>query len=92
MIHDVSIAGCFVDSLSEEREGRELTLEIHFPDEGLVTVKAEVVCSRPGFGFAVRFIDVSEESRACLARVVAARAGSIMESGGSTDFAQSMIA
>jgi PilZ domain len=77
LIHDISETGCFVDSYHEERSGRRLTLEVHLPDDGWITVQAEVVCSRPG-GFAVQFIETPDETRTRLARFVAARAGSLV--------------
>jgi PilZ domain len=84
VIHDISETGCFVESTYEEESGRRLTLEVHLPDEGWITVSAEVVCNRAG-GFAVRFIDVSDEIRGCLARMVAARTGSGVSPGPSSD-------
>ena len=87
VIHDISEAGCFVDSFHDEESGRQLSLEVNLPDAGWVTVQAEVVCSRPGFGFAVQFIEMSKEVRACFARVVAER----MEPA-EPQFAQSLIA
>jgi hypothetical protein len=84
LIHDISETGCFVDSYHEERSGRRLTLEVHLPDDGWITVQAEVVCSRPG-GFAVQFIETPEETRARLARFVAARAGSVGNSSPARD-------
>ena len=84
VIHDISETGCFVESSYEEESGRRLTLEVHLPDEGWITVRAEVVCNRPG-GFAVRFIEMSDEIRGCLARMVAARTGSVETAGPSND-------
>ena len=69
LIHDISETGCFVDSHYEEESGRRLALEVHLPEEGWITVHAEVVCSRQG-GFAVQFIETSKEIRASLARFV----------------------
>jgi hypothetical protein len=73
-----------VDSYHEERSGRRLTLEVHLPDDGWITVQAEVVCSRPG-GFAVQFIETPDETRTRLARFVAARAGSLVNPGPAND-------
>ena len=46
--------------------GQKLSLRISLPFEGIITVKAETVYVRPGFGFAVRFIELSDETFACL--------------------------
>jgi len=89
LLHDLSEAGCFVDSLHEELSGKQFMLEIRLPIEGWITVKAEVVCNRPGFGYAVQFVEMSQEIRTCLVREV-----SIIESQGSPEpsLAHSMIA
>ena len=46
--------------------GQRISLRLTLPYEGTVTVHAETVYGRPGFGFAVRFVDLTDESRACL--------------------------
>jgi hypothetical protein len=66
LIYDLSEGGCFVNSLFETPIGQRLSLRLNLPYEGTVTVKAETVYGRSGFGFAVRFVDVSDETRACL--------------------------
>jgi len=50
--------------------GRRMTLEIDLPVEGTVQLAAESVNTRPDYGFAVRFIDVPEQTQQKLARVV----------------------
>ena len=74
-IYDLSRGGCFVNSTHEHREGSKLVLKIDLPEEGQVTVKAETVNSRPGFGYGVRFVDVDAETGARLARTVEALKG-----------------
>jgi hypothetical protein len=83
VIHDISETGCFIESTYEEERGRQLTLEVHLLNEGWITLRAEVVCNRAG-GFAVRFIEMSDEIRGCLARMVAEQTGSIMNAGPSS--------
>jgi hypothetical protein len=66
LIYDLSEGGCFVNSLYDTPVGQRITLRLTLPYEGTVTVQAETVYGRPGFGFAVRFVDVSDETYACL--------------------------
>jgi len=66
LIYDLSEGGCFVNSLYDTPAGQRLALRLNLPFEGVVTVQAETVYGRPGFGFAVRFVDVNDETRACL--------------------------
>ena len=66
LIYDLSEGGCFVNSLYDTPVGQRITLRLTLPFEGVVTVHAETVYGRPGFGFAVRFVDLGDETRACL--------------------------
>jgi len=66
LIYDLSEGGCFVNSLYDTPVGQKISLKLTLPYEGVVTLHAETVYGRPGFGFAVRFVDVSDETRACL--------------------------
>ena len=70
LIYDLSEGGCFVNSLYDTPIGQRLVLRITLPYEGVVTVEAETVYVRPGFGFAVRFVDLSDETYACLGRAL----------------------
>ena len=45
-------------------------LKIQLPHEGWIEVKAETLYRRPGFGFAVKFIDMSADTTARLARAL----------------------
>jgi hypothetical protein len=73
MIHNLSEGGCFVDSRLDAEPGQQLTLGVRSPGEDWITVKAEVVHSQLGVGFAVRFLDVPGATRSGLERIVAAR-------------------
>jgi hypothetical protein len=67
-IYDLSVSGCFVNSMHEQQRGSTLVLKIDLPHEGWITVNATTVYHRPGFGFAVRFFDVDVETGARLIR------------------------
>lgn len=58
-IYDLSEGGCFVNAMHEQKLGSVLRLEINLPYVGTVVVTAETVGGRSGFGFAVRFIEMS---------------------------------
>jgi PilZ domain-containing protein len=66
LIYNLSEGGCFVNSLYDTPVGQRLVLKISLPNEGIVTIDAETVYVQPGFGFAVRFVAVSDETRAIL--------------------------
>ena len=69
-IYDLSRGGCFINSTHEHQLGSTLVLKIDLPEEGQITVKAETVYCRPGFGVGVRFVDVDAETGARLIRTV----------------------
>ena len=71
-LYDLSLGGCFVNSLHDQKEGTTLVLKIDLPHEGWITTKAETVYRRLGFGFAVRFVDMTPEAAACLERSIRA--------------------
>jgi len=67
-IYDLSLGGCFVHAMHEQEKGVIVMLKIDLPDVGLIELKAETLYRRPGFGFAVRFIDVTAEAAERLER------------------------
>ena len=69
-LYDISIGGCFVHAMHEQDPGVVVMLKIQLPQDEWIEVKAETLYRRPGFGFAVRFIDMSSETRGRLARAL----------------------
>ena len=69
-IHDLSAGGCLIQSHHEQVPGRRFTLEIELPDEGWIEIEAESLYVREGYGFAVRFVSMTDETRASLERVI----------------------
>ena len=71
-LYDLSRGGCFINSMHQQRPGVTLLMRIDLPDEGWITVTAETVYGRGEFGYAVRFIEISDEASARLERVLQA--------------------
>ena len=69
-IHDMNIGGCLIESYHEATAGQRIELEINLPGEGWVKLQAETLYLRENFGFAVKFVDVDEQTRVKLARAV----------------------
>ena len=62
-IYDLSEAGCFVNALQKlRRVGRPLVLKIDVPDEGWISLNAQVMYGTPESGFAVSFVDVPADA------------------------------
>ena len=69
-IHDLSAGGCLIQSFHDVPVGRRMKLEIDLPYEGRVQIAAESVNTRPDYGFAVKFVDVADDVRNKLDRVI----------------------
>jgi PilZ domain-containing protein len=69
-IHDLSEGGCLIQAYHDQAPGQRFTLEIELPYEGWISVEAETLYVRSGYGYAVRFIDVPSETRERLERVI----------------------
>jgi hypothetical protein len=65
-IGDLSITGCFVETMETMAQGEKITVRIHIPNWGPLELKAEVVYSTPPFGYGVRFGDVSPSANLVL--------------------------
>jgi hypothetical protein len=48
--------------MHEQEKGVIVMLKVDLPEVGLIEMKAETLYRQPGFGFAVRFIDVTAEA------------------------------
>lgn len=70
-LYDLSRGGCFINSMHQQQPGVVLSLKIELPYEGWISVKAESLPGRGEFGFAVRFVEMSDEAAARLERAVA---------------------
>ncbi len=68
-ISDLSVTGAFIDCMIELPVGSRMTLKFALPT-GKVGVTAEVVHSMPHFGMGVRFVDLPEEHRQAIEKVV----------------------
>ena len=61
-IFDLSVGGCFVNSSHEQEPGVRFQMKIDLPRVGWVRLTAETLYARPGYGFAVQFVDVDEST------------------------------
>jgi hypothetical protein len=68
-IWDLSVGGCYIDSLNDQRAGEAIDVDIEMP-EGHVHAGGEIVYSTPNQGFAVQFTAVSDGDRDVLRRAV----------------------
>jgi hypothetical protein len=69
-IHDLSRSGCLIQWYHEQTPGRRFTLEMELPEVGWLRVQAEPVYNRSDYGFAVKFVNVPDETLASLDRAI----------------------
>jgi PilZ domain-containing protein len=72
-IQDLSVSGCFVNSVHSAHHDGEVILKILLPNETWITVKAQIVRSVPGFGFGARFVDLPDSACEEITQLVAER-------------------
>jgi hypothetical protein len=69
-ICNLGLGGCFVESSHDAIAGEEIVLEADLPRENTLVLTG-IIPSRPqDVGFGVRFVDLPEETREALRRVV----------------------
>jgi hypothetical protein len=69
-IHDLSRSGCLIQWYHEQTPGRRFTLEMELPHVGWLRVEAEPIYNRSDYGFAVKFVDVPDETMTRLDQVI----------------------
>ena len=73
-IYDLSRGGCFINSLHEQKPGVSFVLRIELPYEGWIRLRAETLYRRPEYGFAVRFVEMTDDTARRLERALDAMA------------------
>jgi hypothetical protein len=76
-ISDLSLSGCFVNSLVAPLQGDETSVEVAIGDHTF-TMKGRVVYVDPGMGFALQFSEVAKRERDDLERLLRALASEEM--------------
>jgi hypothetical protein len=70
-IYDLSIGGCFVNSVHDPPEpGQIFTINIDLPSGETIVTHCETASVRPGFGYGVKFCQMSDDSRIQLERAI----------------------
>lgn len=68
---DVSLGGCYVESLNTVSVGDVLTLGLRLPFSGTLPLLCEVRYHHPTIGFGLKFLDLSNFQRDCLEGLLA---------------------
>jgi hypothetical protein len=73
-IADVSIGGCFIQSLATPTPGEATNVTMHVGPDDTLTLRGLVVYVERGMGFAVSFQDVPAEAAAKIRKLIEERA------------------
>ena len=65
-VDDISLGGCFVDTLGRVELNEAVDLEIHYPSGEWLSLRGQVVSYQPGVGFGMSFTSLSEDEVAAL--------------------------
>lgn len=66
-IYDLSVGGCFINSVHEApHQGQVFPLQIELPNGETIVAKGETAYVRPGFGYGVKFCQMSDDHRSRL--------------------------
>lgn len=70
-ISEISLGGCFVDSIASVMEGDPLSLTISAGSAGSQHFDGEIAYTLPGFGFGIRFKSLNGAQLDFLRKVIA---------------------
>ena len=69
-LSDLSLGGCYVDTLGQVSVGEVVNLEIKMPDGSWLPLRGTVAYYHPGLGFSVCFTFLTEEEQEKLSEVI----------------------
>ena len=65
-IGDISLGGCFVDSMSRVESGETIDLEVELPSGEWLPLQGQVTSYQESVGFGLQFSDLSDDQEAAL--------------------------
>lgn len=76
-ISDLSLGGCFIDSIASVQAGEKLNIRLRLSEDDWLELRGEIAYALPGFGFGIRFLDLSESETLSLEELILAKGGTI---------------
>jgi hypothetical protein len=74
-VSDLSLGGCFVDTIQEVDEGETIRFELKLHSGLWLKLQGRIVYSMPGIGFGIRFENLSEEQIAMIEETIELHGG-----------------
>jgi CheY-like chemotaxis protein len=72
---EISLNGCFIDSMGQETLGETINFKVHLPGGPWITLQGQVVHQEYPIGFDLQFGRLTEENYRLLVQVIAAHGG-----------------
>ena len=69
-ISDLSLGGCFIDSVSRVSEGETVRFKLRMPAGDWIQLSGVVAYTYPNIGFGLRFVDMSAEAQSKLEQLL----------------------
>ena len=69
-ISEISLGGCYVDSIASVVEGEQISLTITFGSGVSEHFDGEIAYVLPGMGFGIRFVDITTAQKLLLLQIV----------------------
>ena len=67
---DVSLGGCYIESIGQVTIGEHIRFEIQLPAGSWMPLRGEVLYHHPNLGFGVQFIELTGEAQTVLACMI----------------------
>lgn len=74
-INDLSLSGCYIESLAQVAPGDEIHFEVQLPTGFWMPLRGLVVYHQPNLGFGVKFTNLTMMERNVLSRVLDSSGG-----------------
>lgn len=90
-VSDLSLSGCFVDSIAKVSAGEILSFQITLSPEKILKLSGEVVYVYPNVGFGLRFVHLTGEDSASLEEIFVVHGGKHVSRSGSLPKKESVV-
>ena len=74
-ISDLSMGGCYVDSILHAHVDETVVINIRMPDGEWMKFSGNVTYTFPGVGFGLRFADLTDDEKSLLSQIISAQGG-----------------
>lgn len=74
-ISDLSMGGCFIDTIITPEEGETVNFDVRMPGGEWLKLAGEVVYFMPRIGFGINFTDLDDEKKTRLEQLILANGG-----------------